>query len=133
MPWPVYTTQFVRTTPAAGATVTYTVPAGERAVVKAVDLVNSAAAAGNVQVAVGGVTVVYRVFQAGEREGHSVMTVVAYGGQEIQAYASVAGIRISVAGYLFEDVQGAEDPSLGADHELGAGPAWELDASTLPA
>jgi hypothetical protein len=109
MPWPVQSESFIRTN-APGVWVTYTVPEGERIVVKNVQMANPLGQAGVVAVVrVHGYQIVYHAFQAPVFDKSVSCHVVAYERETVQAYVSASQIVVCVSGFCFQD-PGPGDP-----------------------
>lgn len=104
MPWPVYSETFIRTT-LGGVYTTYTVPAGRRAVVKTSIFCSTIASVAEIALRIAGVNVINVVLPVSPYTRVDNFTVVAYGGQQIQTYAALAGIHQTVTGYLFSESQ----------------------------
>jgi hypothetical protein len=102
MPWPVYTETFIRTQ-ARNTWTVYTVPAGRRAVVKSVMLVNGGAAAGEVHVQVGETSIVFVPFQAAYANQIFNLTAVAYAGQTVSCLATAISVHQTISGYQFRE------------------------------
>lgn len=100
MPWPTYSETFVRTT-ALGVWTVYTVPAGMRAVVKSVLIINSSGSTGQAYVKVGGIYVMSVQFQASDRARLQEMMAVAYAGQKVEVNLRDFAIDATVSGFLF--------------------------------
>jgi len=104
MSWPIYTETFLRVT--AQGTWLWNVPAGHRAVVKAITVMALAAPPSNVWVIVGGVYTSYFTFQAAGTFREQSLLAVAYAGQKIEVLIGTAGTHVTVSGYLFSDSSG---------------------------
>lgn len=98
----VYTVRFIASV-AAGVQVTYTVPAGYRAVVTSVTSTNATSATHAVEVRVGGIYVFSQDVLAFKSAAMTGMRVVAYAGETIQLYHQAAGQHSHVNGYLFAE------------------------------
>lgn len=85
--------------------VSYTVPAGYRAVVRSITCV-SAGTGALVQVAAAGGNLLYHVFQAGETTRNYDLRAVLYQHEAIMAYVSPLNTHAYISGYLFEDASG---------------------------
>jgi len=103
--WPVYSTRFIRTS-VATTWMTYTVPAGKRAVVKSISASNSTAAAGTAYVNVAGTAVMNVALQAKIYSEALAMAHVAYAGETISGYLSGPNMSLVVSGYLLDDPGG---------------------------
>ncbi len=105
---PTYSERFTHGNVAA--TVTYTVPAGYRAVVRSVSGVNARNdATGYVVVMVGGIRCVQRYPAVGESLALE-MRQVCYAGETITQITSLTNIDVAVSGYLLKDPSGAKGP-----------------------
>jgi len=93
---------------------TYVVPAGKRAVVRNVTVVDGIGVSGHTQVEVQGIIVALAIFPASLRFYSIDMRVVAYQGQEIRVFLAVQGIHVCVSGFEFVD----DGASTAADGEL---------------
>lgn len=83
-----------------------TIPDGKRAVVTSVIAVDTNNVSGHVQVEVHGIMLALVIFPASYRQVSLQCRAVAYERETIQAFAGVAGIDVTVAGYLFDDPVG---------------------------
>jgi len=111
--WPVYSERFLAHQGVAGS-FSYAVPAGYRAVVRWLHIVNYGAAAAVVAVPIAGVTVYQRTFPAAEASVALELMAVAYAGQTIGAYVAADGFAVTVSGYLLLDPTGRTAPPPGA-------------------
>lgn len=100
MPARIYSTTFMRAA-SVGATYTYTVPAGFRAVIKSIDAVGFSPGGGFFYVTVNGVYIAYQQIQAAYSTFHSAPMVVAYAGQQIACLVTGQLIHCTISGYLF--------------------------------
>jgi hypothetical protein len=102
MPWPVYTHRFlVVNIPAAWSY--WTVPAGMRAVVKSVTIVNGGTSSTDgAQLRVGS-TFLALHNPAAKTTAVLAMTQVAYGGEVLSGWVTGPSTFMSVSGFLFED------------------------------
>lgn len=101
----VYTTRFLYTE-GPGATKTYTVPDGKRAVVRSVFFMAYAAAGMTFWVTVHGITVVYWSNQAVTAYNSLDVRLVAYERETIQLLTTGPDARAMVTGFLFDDPYG---------------------------
>lgn len=88
----------------------YTVPAGYRAVVKSVVLVNNSGAAAQIGVFMAGRPFYIAVLQAYSAAASPAMTVAVYSGESLDAYTDLLTTVVTVGGFVFEDPTGAEAP-----------------------
>jgi hypothetical protein len=106
MPYPVYSTTFLRTG-SVGRWV-YTVPQGYRAVVKNVTVMAFGAPPSNTWVIVEGIYTSYFTFPATAAFKEQTLMAVARPGEQVIAELSTAGTHTTVSGFLLRDVAGAE-------------------------
>jgi hypothetical protein len=115
VPWPVYSERFLHHQGAG--TWIWTVPAGHRAVVTNIDIVNYADVGAVCSIAIGPILAEYVVFQAANPVIHRVLRTVAYQGEEVKLTLTQTGVHTSVGGYLFADATGATGPPGSASYE----------------
>jgi hypothetical protein len=106
VPWPVYTERLLYVKATQGMH-TYEVPEGKRAVVKNIMVVDGVQVTGHTETKVHGALVAMFLFPASLRSYSLEMTVVAYERETITVFCGVAGIHVTVSGYLFDDQVGA--------------------------
>lgn len=107
MPWPIYSTRFIRAGTAAGS-YAWTVPAGKRAVVKYASAVNYAGSTAAAAFYVSGIAYWYVEFQAADYARSLLPMVVAYAGEVLSVYLDHSPMYGHVHGFLFDDVAGQE-------------------------
>jgi hypothetical protein len=103
--WPIYSERFLSDGASAGYVYFY-VPAGRRAVLNHVAIVNQTAEAGTVQVEVNNVRVVFRTLQASDRTVYYDMRIPVYAGEPIAMFKDHAYHSVTLSGYLFDDPSG---------------------------
>lgn len=103
-----------------------TIPDGKRAVVTSVVAVDTNNVSGHVQVEVHGMMVALVIFPASYRQLTLSLRAVAYERETIQAFTGVAGIDLTVTGYLFDDPVGYHPIQLERGEPLPAGAVAEL-------
>jgi len=86
---------------------TYVVPAGMRAVVRNITVVDGIGVSGHTQVEVEDIIIALAIFPANLRYYSIDCRVVAYQGQDIRCFLAVQGIHVQVSGFLFRDATGA--------------------------
>lgn len=101
----VYTERLLTVKGTTGWHVT-TVPDGKRAVVTSIVAVDTNNVTGHVQVELHGIMLALVIFPASFRQLSLQLRAVAYERETIQAFAGVAGIDLTVSGYLFDDPVG---------------------------
>jgi hypothetical protein len=102
LPAPCYSHRFVYVN-APGVWKKWRVPEGKRASIRCVTGVSSTTAGAAMYAKVHGLFVVIRLFPAVESALVQELTVIAYGGELVEAYANVPGLHITVSGFLYED------------------------------
>lgn len=102
MPTPVYSVRFLLAT-GNGIVVTYTVPAGHRAVVRSVLATNEQATASYFYVQLNGFSIWAADLPAARRSVDLECRLVAAAGERIGVYTVGPEIRVAVSGYLFVD------------------------------
>lgn len=109
MPWPVYSTRFLKI---AGTTTVYryTVPLGHVAVVKNVLATNYQPSPYNVFGALAGANFLWQQLPASPYTFSFTCHAVAYGGEEISAGTGNANMSVIVSGYLL--TESATQPQL---------------------
>lgn len=112
MPWPTYSERFLHHQGAGRWD--YTVPAGTRAILTALDVINYAVPGAIIAVTIGPIFIEYLSFQAAEPVIHRSMRAVAYQGEVIALQLSMDGIHSTLSGYLMSDTSGATGPPLDA-------------------
>ena len=100
MAWPVYSTRFCLNSQSGG--VTYTVPAGQRAVVKSVSAFNTGATTLTVYLNVAGPTVWAADVPAQKGAALGGLLLVAYAGESVVLINQGPDLRSIVCGFLFE-------------------------------
>lgn len=101
---PVYSTRFI-TTGAGSGYWRYWVPAGRRAVVRYVTVMNFGAA-GDMGALIVANTIVWRAYPGSLQTMDRDMRVVAVAGEAIEWYSSTVNLFATVSGYLFQDTPG---------------------------
>lgn len=109
-----YTVRFIATV-ASTVQVTYTVPAGKRAILTSVVSTNATSSEKSVEVRAAGIYVLSAIVPAYKSVALTGFRVVVYGGETIQCWHQAPGQHSHVDGYLFDDVPGA---AADAVHEL---------------
>jgi len=120
--WPVYTETFIRRRSLAAGTWNWTVPAGKRAIVKSVVVVQTGATAGLAEILINNVACHIVQVPAAASASALELLAVAYAGQVVGAYASQANFDITVSGWLLSDVGAlsSDIPAPTWDFEVGA-------------
>jgi hypothetical protein len=113
MPWPTYSERFLAVYGAAGYT-TYYVPAGHRAVLKAVTANNPGGNAGTVQLTIAGKVAYWHRFPASVQFESFSTTLVVYGGEDLTVYTEFTTLSVFASGFLFADATGRSGPPGGA-------------------
>jgi hypothetical protein len=127
--WPVYSHRLLmQATPATWKL--WTVPAGYRAVVKSLVVVNGTDTAGKgAQVRLGSGWMLLHNLAARTTVALTAATVC-YGGEVLQAWVDIQGITVIVSGYLFADPEHATGPP-GVTREISIDRAEPLPAELL--
>lgn len=105
MPWPVYSERLLSSNNQAGWQLA-TVPAGKRALITDISIVNFTAAANQAQVAINQVAVANHLFQVNELDFHRECRLVAYAGESYGVWLQVTGLAGTLCGYLLDDPVG---------------------------
>jgi hypothetical protein len=117
----VYSTRFLFAKPgdAAGA---YVVPAGKRAVLKAVSAHSGGSAGDGAFIRVGSTTVWYWASPGANTMDTKALMVVFYAGELLELFAYGQYMSIAASGYLFDDPGTAT--TLPAPPQAGTPPPW---------
>jgi hypothetical protein len=119
----VYTHRFLLiTTPATN--ISYTVPAGRRAVITSINAANTAGTANSAWVAVAGLWIALAALPATTGTLSLSCRIAVYAGEAITGKLTASGAALAVTGYLFDDpTTFARDPAdyaVHTDEELEA-------------
>jgi hypothetical protein len=105
VPWPVYTERLLAAS-VTGVWVTWTVPAGKRAIVKSVAAMVSAGAPGKVHVTAATVYIAAFTIPDLYRSQTLDLLAVVYAGEELRAYNEAPAGYMLVSGWLLDDPVG---------------------------
>lgn len=106
----LYSYRFIATD-VGGSFLTWSVPVGQRAVVKCVTAYNATETDGALDMYVGGVVALHVVVPALKTVVQTGLQLVAFGGEGITLYVQRNAIHTSVHGYLLHDTtRHSEDP-----------------------
>jgi hypothetical protein len=97
-----YSVQFGNVNSTVGNQAFY-VPAGKRAVLRSISLVNLQGLAGWCSISISGFYAWAHYFQATDHYSHTDMRQVAYAGQTIAMNVDNHGFQLACSGYLFDD------------------------------
>jgi hypothetical protein len=107
VPWPVYSERLAFAFGPTGGVANWGIPAGKRAVIKAITASNGGQHTGPVQVLVAGFTVYAFVFPATTLFQQVSVFLPVYEGENIGLYVNGVELGLHVDGYLFDDTSGA--------------------------
>ena len=124
----LYSERFL-TVAAAGVDVSWTVPVGQRAVVRCIVLVNTTAAAILAIVGYGSGYLHHGPIPAATTLVYGELRVPIYGGETIGGYVATGGATVTIAGYLFSDPSRSRAPD--EEYELHDPPASPLPVRVL--
>lgn len=101
MPGRPYSTRFILSS-GSGGLVTYAVPVGQRAVIKAMSCFNPNANASNVVLSIAGIAIWIASVPGGSGLNATGLMIVVNGGESMGISATFANVPFQVAGYLFQ-------------------------------
>lgn len=108
MAWPVYTERFLLvSTP--NVVVTYTVPAGKRAVIMTVAGMNGSTGAVDISLQLGSPNVWIKHIPAQTFDYATGLRLAVYAGEQLKGFCSASGATLWVTGYLFSNLTGLRD------------------------